>query len=99
MSADQVAGAKYSEHFREITEEKNPLIQELFKLGETGLKFRHKMKAVVAPYKKVHKGMQKKSKQLSVTSFLMQLSISFAVMCSMSFDHCDSLQPGTLTSF
>jgi len=43
------------------------------------------LEAVMAPYKKVHKDMQKKPEQLHITPFITKLLIS--TMLSALFDH------------
>jgi hypothetical protein len=65
---------------------------------ERCLKYKRYMKAVMAPYKVVYKDMQKKAKQLNITSFLTKSSVSPYDVHSMSFDHPDNFQPGTQTS-
>jgi hypothetical protein len=64
---------------------------------ERCLKYKHKMEAVMAPYKDVCKCMQKKAKQLKITSFN-KSSVSSSTMYSVLSDHPDNFQPGTPTS-
>jgi hypothetical protein len=47
-SADHVAGAEGSEHFKTMIKEPYYLSQQIFNLDEAGLKFKHEMEAVMA---------------------------------------------------
>ena len=68
----QVTGTKCPEHSKKLTEEDN-LSQPIYNLDDKGLKFKHKMVAVIAPYK-VYEEMQKKERQSKVTSFILKFS-------------------------
>ena len=59
------------------------------------LKFKHNIEDVIAPYKKQYKDMQKKPKELKITSYF---SPSFP-LCSLHHLVMDNFQAGTLTSF
>jgi hypothetical protein len=79
-SVNHMAGAKHQQHFKKITGEKDYSPQQIFNPDETGLKFKHEMEAIMAPYKEVCKGTQKKAKQSKTILFFMKYSVSPSTM-------------------
>jgi hypothetical protein len=67
-SSDHVASTRYAEHFKNIIE--NCILQQILKHEATGLKFKHTMQAVMAPYTKVCKGMADEEKGIEDHLFL-----------------------------
>lgn len=58
-------------------------------------KLKHKLNTALAPYKKVYKDMQKKIKQLSITSFCTMCSVFLPVIHATTFNQPNNVKPRT----
>jgi hypothetical protein len=55
------------------------------------------LEAVITPYEKLHKDMQKESEKLHIIHFFTKFSLS--TVLSALLDHHDNFQPAAPTSF
>ena len=67
-SSGHVTGTKGWEHVKTIIKETDYVLQQLFNPDKTGVKFKYKMKAVMAPNKELYMDMQKMEKQSNIAS-------------------------------
>jgi hypothetical protein len=67
-----------TQNFKKIIGEKDYLSQQVFNLNETGLKFKQKKEAVLAPYKAVYRGLPEENKIFEEHVFLHRLFLSMA---------------------
>jgi hypothetical protein len=96
-SAYHVGGTKYLETIK-IIEKEDCLLQRIFSLDETSLKFKNERENVMSPYRIVYKDMQKKAMQLKIIPIFKKHLAFLCAVHSMLHDHCDNFQPGTLAS-
>lgn len=86
------AVADYQKQFQKVIEDCLP--QHIFSACQKGMKFKHKLEAVLASHKEVYEDTQHKEDQLKITLFVDE-SLSPLNTCSLSCDDHDNLQPGT----
>jgi hypothetical protein len=91
-----VAGADYQKQFQKVIEDCLP--QHIFSFCQKGMKFKHKVEAVMTSHKEVYEDTQHKQDHLKITLFVNE-SLSPLNTRSLSCDDHDNLQPGTPASF